>query len=199
VIAGQAVAVTQAGAPCSYTVSPTTASVASTAGTQAVSVTVPSGCPWTASTTTSWLTLSAASGSGTGTVTLTIAANTSTTERTGTATVAGQTVTITQAAACTYAVAPATTSVTAAGQTGLTIDVTTQAGCAWTATTSDTWIAIGTANGAGNGKVTFGVATLKKSTFPRSGQILVSGKTHTVNQAGATKPGSPKNVKVTSS
>ena len=62
-----------------------------------------------------------------------MAANTATTARTVTGTVAGQTFSVTQAAAsCTYSISPASASAAAAGTSG-TITVTTQAGCAWSA------------------------------------------------------------------
>src|SRR4029453_7616392 len=82
--------------PCSYSVSPTSQSVAAAGNPASTTVTTTSGCAWTAASTVSWITVTAgSSGSGNGTVTYTVAANTSTTARTGTLTVAGQTVTVT--------------------------------------------------------------------------------------------------------
>src|SRR5262249_18139795 len=52
---------------CSYSISPTTASVGSGIGTGSVSVTVPSGCSWTATSNAGWISItSGASGSGNG-------------------------------------------------------------------------------------------------------------------------------------
>jgi hypothetical protein len=69
-------------------------------GSGIVSVTAPSGCPWTASSSAGWITItSGSSGSGNGTVSYSVAANTSTSSRTGTMTIAGQTFTVNQSGA----------------------------------------------------------------------------------------------------
>ena len=96
-IAGLAFTVTQAGAPCTYSLS--ASMLRSTAGgfIGSVAVAAPAGCAWTAASQTSWMIItSGASGSGSGTVTFTVAANSGGT-RNGTLTVAGSTVTVTEA------------------------------------------------------------------------------------------------------
>jgi hypothetical protein len=81
---------------CSFTVSPTSASVAGGGGTVTVTVTTTSTCSWSATSDASFVTVSSgATGTGTGSVTLTVGSNTSG-ARLGTVTVAGQTVTINQ-------------------------------------------------------------------------------------------------------
>jgi hypothetical protein len=98
-VAGQSVTVTQNGAACSFTVSPTSPSIGRSGGASSVTVTTTSGCAWTATSNASWLTVtSGASGSGSATVSYAAAANTATPTRTGTLTVAGQTVTVTETA-----------------------------------------------------------------------------------------------------
>jgi hypothetical protein len=97
-IAGQTLAVTQAGVSCTYTVTPTTLSFPAGGGSASVSVTTAAGCTWSASTTTAWVTLASGGGSGSGTIVVTAAANASTATRTGSAVIAGQTVTLSQAA-----------------------------------------------------------------------------------------------------
>jgi len=88
------------GVPCTFTVSPTSVSVAAAATTAPVNVSVsPAGCSpssWTASSGASFVTVSPATGNGSGTATLTFLANTSA-QRTGTVTIAGRTVSVTQA------------------------------------------------------------------------------------------------------
>ena len=50
---------------CAYTVSPSSRSVAASGGTSSFSVTAPSGCAWTAATSTTWITItSGTAGSG---------------------------------------------------------------------------------------------------------------------------------------
>jgi hypothetical protein len=97
-VAGQTVTFTQAANSCSYSVTPTSVSVAAIGGPSAVSVTSGTSCSWTAVSHVAWITItSGGSGSGIGGVNYTVAANTGV-ARTGTLTVAGQTVTFSQAA-----------------------------------------------------------------------------------------------------
>ncbi len=89
---------TTAGGGCTYSISPTSASVPAAGGTGTVTVTAGSGCPWTAASNASWITVtSGASGSGNGSVGYSAAANAGA-ARTGTITIAGQTFTVNQAA-----------------------------------------------------------------------------------------------------
>ena len=85
---------------CSYSISPTSNTLAGGAGTGTVNVTAGPGCPWTASTTPGswdWVGISSgASGTGNGTVTYSVLPNNSGSPRTGTLTIAGQTFTVTQ-------------------------------------------------------------------------------------------------------
>ncbi|HWS90348.1 MAG TPA: M36 family metallopeptidase [Pyrinomonadaceae bacterium] len=114
------------GGTCTYSINPTSASVAAAGGSGTVSVTAGAGCAWTAASNASFITVTGgASGSGSGTVTYSVAANTGTTSRTGTLTIAGQTHTVTQAGTggggCTNAVVnpgfeSGTTSWTLSGQ-----------------------------------------------------------------------------------
>jgi hypothetical protein len=85
------------GTSCTYSISPTSRSVSSSATTGSVAVTASSGCSWTAVSNNSFITVtSGGGGSGNGTVNYSVSANTSTSSRTGTVTIAGQTFTITQ-------------------------------------------------------------------------------------------------------
>jgi hypothetical protein len=91
---------TDCGGTCTFSISPTSASVAAGGGLGSVSVTATAGCSWTAVSNAAFITITAgASGTGNGTVSYSVAANTATTSRTGTLTIAGQTFTVTQAGA----------------------------------------------------------------------------------------------------
>lgn len=96
-------------APCSFSIAPTSASVAGAGASGVVNVTAGAGCAWTAVSNAGFIgILSGASGTGNGSVSYSVAANASASPRTGTLTIAGQTFTVTQAAACaTIALAPA--------------------------------------------------------------------------------------------
>lgn len=82
---------------CSFTFSATSLRPAPTAAAGSLSILSENGCGWTASSDSSWLTItSGASGSGNGTLTYNIAANASPNNRIGTITIAGQPFTATQ-------------------------------------------------------------------------------------------------------
>ena len=187
-VAGQTYTVNQAAASCSYTLSSSSQSVAAGGGTGSTNVTAPAGCAWTGvSNNTSWLTVtSGASGTGGGTVAFSASSNPNTSPRTGTIIIGGQTFSVNQAAAaCTYALVPASQSVPAAGGTGST-SVTTLAGCAWTGVSNNTpWLTVTSgASGNGAGTVAFS-ATANPNTSPRTGTITIGGQTFSVNQAAA--------------
>ncbi|HEV7892864.1 MAG TPA: M36 family metallopeptidase [Pyrinomonadaceae bacterium] len=86
------------GGTCSFSISPTSASVAAAGGSGTVGVTTTAGCTWSAISNATFITVTGgSSGTGSGTVSYSVAANTATTSRTGTITIAGQTFTVTQA------------------------------------------------------------------------------------------------------
>jgi uncharacterized protein (TIGR03437 family) len=98
-VAGQTYTISQAAPGCSFTLSPSTASVPAGGGSITFSVAAAAGCVWTASTATPWITIvSGASGSGAGVVSLSAAANAGD-SRTGTVTAGGQSFTVMQAGA----------------------------------------------------------------------------------------------------
>jgi hypothetical protein len=180
-IAGQTFTVSQAAAPCTYTISPTSQSVAAAGGAGTVSIST--ACAWTASRNVTWLTItSGESGTGNGTVNFTVSANTGA-GRSGTITIGGQTFTVNQvAAACTFTIAPTSQSVNRQGSNETPITVTTASHCAWTATSNvPAWITVTSgASGSGNGTVQFNVST--NTGAARSGTLTVAGRTATVNQ-----------------
>ena len=189
---------TVVGAACTYTLSPTTASPAAAGGTATVNVTTQSGCAWTASSNASWLTISgAASGTGSATITYATAAN-SGAARSATLTIGGRALTVNQAAlACSYALSPASGSLAAATGSG-SVTVTAPSGCAWTASSSASWLTIGSsASGSGNGSVTYAASTNTGAT--RSANLTVGGQTFMVTQAdGCTYAASPTSVSAVS-
>lgn len=183
-VADQSVVVTQAG--CTFSLVPSSVSVGAGGGPGSFVVNTPSGCAWTVASNATWITITGgSSGSGNGTVSFSVAANPGP-ARTGTITVAGQTFVVSQAgtgAACTYAVSPTTLSVAAAGGS-VSVGVSSQSGCAWTALSNEPWIVIaGAASGTGDGAVSLTVQA--NAGGPRTGTLLVAGTVVTLNQAGA--------------
>lgn len=176
-------------AAVAFALGATSANVAAGASTGSISVTAASStATWTAVSNAAWVSItSGASGKGTQNVAYSVAANTGTAGRSGTITAAGLTYTINQAgAACSYSVNP--TSVTVGALAGnYTLQVTTTAGCAWTAI-SNSWTLNVTAgaSGSGSGVVTYAVAPNTSSA--RSGTLTVAGKTINIMQS-APAPG----------
>jgi hypothetical protein len=168
---------------CTFSFSPTSASVAATGASGSTAVAAGSGCAWNTASSAAWLTVGAGSGStGSGTLNYVAAANTGP-ARTATLNVGGTSFTVSQANGCTYAVSPISASATAAGGTA-SVSVTTSAGCTWTASSGTTWMSITAgASGSGNGTVTYSVQG--NTGALRTGNLTVAGRTVTVTQAEA--------------
>jgi len=85
---------------------------------------------------------------------------------------------------CSYAISPTSQSFNAGANTGA-VNVRTDSGCAWMATSNAGFITItGSANGSGNGVVNYSVAA-NTTTTQRSGTLTIAGQTFTVTQAAA--------------
>ncbi|KJU85026.1 conserved hypothetical protein, secreted, partial [Candidatus Magnetobacterium bavaricum] len=185
-IAGQTFTVTQDGITCTYTLTPTSKNFQSSGGTDSVSVTANTGCTWMASSNANWITINAGnSGSGNGSVSYTVAANTATTQRTGSMTIAGQTFTVTQdGITCSYSITPTSKNFSSTGGTD-SVGVTANTGCAWTASSSASWITITSgSSGSSNGTVSYNVAA-NTATTQRTGTMTIAGQTFTVTQDAA--------------
>jgi hypothetical protein len=184
-------------AQCTATITPSSAIVSSASATGTISVQAPSGCAWTATSSASWLVVTAgATGTGNGSVSYSVAANTATTARTATITAAGQEFVLTQTGLCTYTVSPATHTIQPSGGSG-TVSVTTQSGCSWTAVSNHPWISIVSGGaGSGSGTVTF-QASANGSGASRSGTLTVAGQLVTITQVPLSPPpAAPTGVRV---
>ena len=97
-VAGQTVTINQAATLCQWSIKPSSASAKGNGDDGTVAVSAGAGCPWTATSDVSWITVtSGGAGSGNGTVAYTVARNPTNTPRSGTITIAGQTFTVNQA------------------------------------------------------------------------------------------------------
>ncbi len=187
-IAGLTYTVSQAAAPCSYTLATKAISAPAGGGTSSLSMTTsPSDCGWTAATAAAWITPSASQGTGTATLDLTIAPTTSSKTRSGTLTVQGQTATITQSGlTCVNTLSSTAASYGHLAATG-SISVTSNAAdCAWTSTNGGAaWVTVTSgASGVGNRTVTYTVRA-NTATQPRSATLAIAGVPFGVTQAGA--------------
>src|SRR4051794_5007720 len=187
-IGGATFTLTQAGLPCTLSISPSSANLTSPAAAGGT-VTVSAGpsCGWTAASNAAWLTISAgANGSGAGTVTYSVAANPNAAMRTGTLTIAGQPFTVTQAGtSCGYLISPSSSTLVGSIGASGSVAVTAAAGCSWTAVSNSPWISVYIgATGTGNGTVAYSVQANTTSSL-RTGSLTIAGNTFTVTQPGA--------------
>jgi len=169
-VAGIAFNVTQAGAQCSYSLSPNNASVAAAGASGTFNVST--ACSWTATSNADWISTSDA-GTGNGAIHYTAAPNTGG-SRTGTISVGTQTFTVTQAAACNFTTTPVSAQADPNGASG-TFTVTASANtCAWTATSNNPdFLTVTTGmSGTGNGTVGYTAAS-NVGGVARSGSISV--------------------------
>jgi hypothetical protein len=180
-IAGRTFTVNQ-GQGCSFTLSPASVTVPASGGARNFDVQAAGGCGWTATSNTPWISIAGgASGSGNGTVRLTVESNAGP-ERSGTVTAGGRTFTVNQEGDCAFALGGSSQQMPAAGGSG-SVTVTAAGGCAWTASSQASWLSITEgSSGTGSGVVRF--AASENAGPPRSGTLLVGGRTFTVNQEG---------------
>ena len=92
-IGGQTFTVTQAGAACTARVAPIVKVYGPPGGAGSASVSIPAGCGWAATSTVSWINVTAGSGTGNGQVQFTVDANPGAL-RVGSITVAGRAITV---------------------------------------------------------------------------------------------------------
>jgi hypothetical protein len=84
---------------------------------------------------------------------------------------------------CTYTISPTTAQLTQPGGTGI-VQVSTQKGCNWTASSSASWVTITEGSkGSGSGKVSYS-ATNNSGNKLRTAAFTIARSIFTVNQAG---------------
>ncbi|MGO9379783.1 MAG: lectin like domain-containing protein [Dissulfurispiraceae bacterium] len=85
---------------------------------------------------------------------------------------------------CTFSISPTSGSFTDVAELA-TINVTTQAGCAWATSDSLAWATIASGGtGTGSGIVKVNIASNTSSSVSRSGNMTIAGQSYTVVQAG---------------
>ena len=106
--------------------------------------------------------------------------------------------TVPSASSCTYSISPTGVSVGASGASG-SITVTTQSGCAWTATSAASWMSITAgSSGTGNGTVKYSIAA-NTGTSSRTAASTIAGISFTATQAGVQALPSTKTYTITAS
>lgn len=186
-VADRTVTIEQAAAPkeptCTYAIGPTYYNAGRGPDEILINVTAESGCRWTATTGAEWVSIgSGGRGSGSGTVRLTIPAN-SGPPRMALVTIAGLTFTLRQQGICTTSLKP-TYYNAGRGPDDIRIAVTADAGCAWTAASSVSWVSVAEgAAGSGNGIVRLLVEP--NGGAARSVTMTIAGQPFALRQAGA--------------
>jgi Putative binding domain, N-terminal len=178
----------QLGVGCQYSIDQAQQAFTPTGGSASVGVLASAAtCPWLAVSYANWVTVSGgAVGSGTGLVTYSAAPNPNSASRTGTLWIAGSFLAVTQSGlTCSLNVPTRNVSVAAAGVTGATMTVSSNApDCSWSATANVPWILLGSpSNGSGNGTLAYTVGV--NTGGLRTGAIAVAGRTVYINQVGA--------------
>jgi len=174
--------------PCTYTLLPASRTHTANAETGSVAVTASNAaCAWTASSNQNWSSITTgSSGTGNGTVSYSIQANSATAQRAGTLTIAGQTFNLTQEGLlCSYTLNPTSKTHSANAETGSVAVTASNAACAWTASSNQTWSSITAGNsGTGNGTVSYSVQA-NSATAQRAGTLTIAGRTFDLIQEKA--------------
>ena len=126
---------------------------------------------------------------GTGTLNYAAAAN-SGPARSGTIAVGGVNFTVSQANGCTYTLSASSASFPASGGSG-SVNLSTGAGCTWTAGSSAAWLTVTSAkSGSGSATVSFGVAANASSSV-RSANLTIGSATLVVTEAASAVVATP--------
>jgi hypothetical protein len=138
---------------CSYDIKPTNYDAGHGADSVTVTVTAGMGCAWTARSTAPWATIQGdGTGSGNGSVQVQVQANDAA-ERSTVLTIAGQPFALHQEGSCEYSIKP-TWYHAGRGPDDVKIDVKTDQGCTWTASSNVDWVTVTEgATGVGHGRV----------------------------------------------
>jgi hypothetical protein len=181
---------------CSVALGSASQAVPAGGATGSVSVSAAIGCAWRVTTDASWVIVAAEAGSGAGAVNFTVTGNVTASVRAATLTIGGQAFTITQAA-----LAPCSSSLSAASQAfgqgagSGSVSLTSGNACAWSASSTATWVTILNAAGTGPATVSYTVAKNSDPT-PRTATVTIAGLAYRIDQAAASRPSSPKKVRV---
>jgi uncharacterized protein (TIGR03437 family) len=185
-------------AQCTYTVTPTAATVPANGGSGSITVNTQATCAWGFSSDSPWLTLSSSPAAvnggvtGGGVLTYTATASTLPTSQQANITIAGPGITIpvTQGAAvCSMTLQPSAATI---GPGGGTSSFGVQTACSWTASTTTPWITVPTtATGTGNGTVPY-TANPNGCVDPLTGTITVTSQPTQIFTL--TENGSPTNL-----
>ena len=173
---------------CAFALSSSAEFFSMLGGPGSVKVNAPGFCSWSVVVSDSWITLTSEdTGSGNDAITFEVRENFTGSARLALINLSGIDHIIVQdgglGEACGYSIAPQFESFSAHGGNG-TIQVTSDARCAWQSVSSVPWVTFTTVNaGIGNGTVNYSVAA-NPDLSGRNGSIIIGGKTFAVKQKG---------------
>ncbi len=158
--------------------------VGAAGGSGSLTVTTARECTWSAQSEVDWITItSGGTGQGDGRIEYSVALNPVPATRRGLVIVGDTRTEIVQSGAPCEATLSPTTQTFGVDGGGVTVAVTTIAGCVWTATSHAPWVAVTSGGGEGNGNV---VLTVAANAGPeRTGTVTIAGQTFSVVQAAA--------------
>ncbi len=170
---------------CDFGLSSTSASVGATATSLTVGLTAQAQCPWTASSFSSWITVSGRTATrGSGTVSLKIAANGTGMSRVGTIAIGGRSLMITQGSTASCSVSATAAQFSMFLNEGASRAIAVSASgtqCVWTVSSDSPWLTFaGGTSRSGAGSVPFTVAANTGAT--REGHLIVAGTVFTIAQ-----------------
>jgi hypothetical protein len=177
---------------CQVSATAAPAQFAATGGSGTVDIRAARDCTWSVAAQASWVAIKGAqSGNGDASIAYSVSSNPVPSARSAELIVEQQHLQVTQAGApCTYALSRTSDNVTAEGGT-LAIELSTLTGCAWSATSSASWLTLsGPTSGSTSSELQMNVAP--NTATARTGTVTAGGRTYTVMQAAAAAvPGSP--------
>ena len=181
-IGGRTFTVRQERLTCSYSIKPTYYNAGRGPDDVRVDVTAENGCAWESTNPVPWATIAEGQkGSGNGTVRVIVRANTGQ-SRSATLTIAGQSFELAQNG-CSTSIKPDYYN-SGRGPDTITIDVTAEDSCTWTATSPVSWVTVVEGkSGAGNGTVRLQVEANTGSS--RSATLNIAGKPFALTQQGS--------------
>ena len=182
---GQTFTVQQAGAGCTYSLSKSSDTIASTGGPLTVNLATGPACSWSIDSGPSWIKLqNQSTGAGNTIIAVDIAANSTVAGRSASILVGGQSYSITQAGVpCSFTLNANNPFQPAAGGTGSIGISSAGVGCSWVADSNAEWLSVTPFSGTGNGNLGFTVAG-NGSNSARSATLTIAGQNLIVNQSG---------------
>jgi hypothetical protein len=178
----------QAPPPCIFMTSQSSISVPASGGSFSFALNTTSGCQWSTVSQSPWISIesNSVSGSNTGSITFDVQALSGNVPRSGTVQVGNAsntvTVTVNQSSGCGYSLSVGPQLAFPYTGGSATVQVSTQTGCAWSASSNGSWLTIQNGSGTGSGTFTL-TAPSNLSSAEEAAVINVMGQTISVTEA----------------